>query len=151
MKKFEFSLSKLQNYKEQVLESEKNSLGYLRKELRELNFQLEELIKLIDMKSDELEFIMLRSISPADFAARKRFINVKQQEGHELRRMIAFKEQEIENQLQVVIEQSKEVNTLDKLEERQYEEYQYVQMKEEEIFIEEFVSNQSSRKRIMAG
>ena len=149
MKKFQFSLDKLQNYKEQILESEKNALGILRKELNDLFFQLEENIKLIDLKSDELEYIMLRSVTPADFASRKRFITFKQQEGHELRRAIAAKEQEVEEQLQVVVEATKEVNTLEKLEERQYEEYKYAEMKEEELFIEEFVSNQRVREQMI--
>jgi flagellar FliJ protein len=148
MKKFEFSLSKLQNYKEQILESEKNSLGILRKELRELNLELDELIKLIDFKSNELEHIMIRSVAPADFAARKRFITFKQQEVHALRRAIAAKEEEIERQLEVVIESTKEVNTLDKLEERQLEEYNYAKSKEDELFIEEFVSNQRMRAQM---
>ena len=148
MKKFKFSLDKLQNYKEQILESEKNTLGGLRKELRELNLELEELLKLIDLKANELEYIMLRSVTPADFASRKRFITAKQQEVHELRRTIALKEQEVEQQLQVVIEATKEVNTLEKLEERQLEEYRYAEMKEEELFIEEYVSNQRMRKQV---
>lgn len=149
MKRFEFSLSKLQNYKEQILESEKNSLGILRKELNDLNFELDENIKLISHKSSELEYIMVRSVTTADFAARKRFISMKQQEGHEIRRRITFKEQEIEQQLQVVIESTKEVSTLEKLEERQLEEYNYAANKEEELFIEEYVSNQRLRKQIM--
>jgi flagellar FliJ protein len=148
MKRFEFSLSKLQDYKEQMLESEKNTLGILRKELNDLHFALEELHKLIDLKSDELAYIMISGVTSADFAARKRFITLKQQEGHETRRAIAMKEQEVEVQLQVVVEATKEVNTLEKLEERQLEEYRYAEMKEEELFIEEFVSNQRSRARI---
>ena len=148
MKKFQFSLDKLQNYKEQVLESEKNSLGFLRGELRELNYQLEELIKLVDLKSDELEHTMLTSVTPADFAARKRFITFKQQEIHTTRRLIAVKEEEIEKQLEIVVEATKEVNTLDKLEERQLEEHRYAQLKEDEHFIEEFVSNQRIRAQM---
>jgi len=147
MKKFEFSLAKLQNYKEQILESEKNNLGILRKELNDLQFRLEELIRLVDMKSDELAYIMLRGVTMSDLAARKRYITVKQQEGHEVRRAIMFKEAEVESQLQVVVEATKEVNTLEKLEERQFEEYRYEESKREEQFIEEFVSNQRVREQ----
>jgi flagellar FliJ protein len=146
MKRFQFSLVKLQRYKEQILESEKNALGFLRKELNDLNTELDLLMKLIDLKSDELEYIMLKSITPADFAARKRFITVKQQECHEKRREIALKENQVEKQLNVVIEATKEVNILEKLKERKLEEYTYELMKEEELFIEEFVSNQRVRK-----
>lgn len=148
MKKFQFSLSKLQNYKEQILESEKNSLGLLRGELRELNAELDSLQRLINQKSDELEHMMLRSVTTADFAASKRFITFKQQEVHNVRRLIAAKEMEIGRQLAVVIEATKEVSTLDKLEEHQLEAHKYAERKEEELFIEEFVSNQRIRNTI---
>jgi flagellar FliJ protein len=150
MKKFQFSMEKLQNYKEQILESEKNSLGILQKELNSLQLRLDELVSLINMKSDELEYAMLKSITPADFAARKRFITFKQQEGHEMRRLIALKQAEVDMQLQVVIEATKEVNTLEKLEERQLEEHRYAEMKEEELFIEEFVSGERVRRMMTA-
>ncbi|MCL1788729.1 MAG: flagellar export protein FliJ [Oscillospiraceae bacterium] len=149
MKKFKFSLDKLQNYKEQILESEKNALGILRSELRELNNELDGLINLINLKSDELEHMMIRSVTPTDFAANKRFITFKQQEVHALRRRIADKEEEISAQLNVVVESNKEVNTLEKLEERQLEEYNYAALKEEELFIDEFVSNQRIRNQMI--
>ena len=143
-------MEKLQNYKEQILESEKNHLGILRKELNSLHHALDALLKLIDLKSDELEYTMLKSITPADFAARKRFITFKQQEAHEMRRLIAHKELEVERQLQVVIEATKEVSTLEKLEERQLEEHRYAEMKEEELFIEEFVSGERARRQMIS-
>jgi flagellar FliJ protein len=150
MKQFKFSLDKLQNYKEQILESEKNTLGILRKELNTLKTELEKLLKLIDMKATELEYIMIRSITPADFAARKRFITFKQQEAHETRRLIGLKEREVEQQLQVVVEATKEVSTLEKLEERQLEEHRYAEMKEEELFIEEFISGERFRRQMIS-
>ncbi|MCL1904095.1 MAG: flagellar FliJ family protein [Oscillospiraceae bacterium] len=149
MKKFKFSLDKLQNYKEQVLESEKNALGILRGELRDLNIELDGLLHLINLKSDELEHMMIKSVTPANFAASKRFITFKQQEVHALRRRIAAKEDEIAAQLEVVVESNKEVNTLEKLEERQLEEYNYAALKEEELFIDEFVSNQRIRDGVI--
>jgi flagellar FliJ protein len=145
VKKFKFSMAQLQNYKEQVLESEKNTLGILRKELRELGLQREQLLQLIELKSNELEYIMISGVTPADLAMRKLFITAKQQETHETEHRISLKEDEVEKQLNVVIEATKDVNTLEKLEERQLEDYKYAQMKEEELFIEEFVSNQRQR------
>jgi len=150
MKKFKFSLDKLKKYKEQILEAEKNTLGILRKELSELNVQLDGLVKLIDLKSDELEYIMIRGITPADLASRKRFITVKQQEMHQTVFLIAQKEQDIEAQLNIVIEATREVSTLEKLEEKQLEEYRMADLKEQEHFIEEFVVNCEQRKEIKA-
>ena len=45
MKKFEFSLKKLQNYKEQLLKKEKNILADLRKQLLLLNEEKNDLIR----------------------------------------------------------------------------------------------------------
>lgn len=148
MKKFRFSLDKLKKYKEQILEAEKNTLGIFRKELGELNAELADLTKLIDFKSNELEYIMIRGITPADLASHKRFITAKQQEVHATRHLIALKEDEIERQLEVVVEATREVSTLEKLEERQLEEYRMKDMKEQELFIEEFVVNNGQRKEI---
>jgi len=45
----------------------------------------------------------------------------------------------------VVVEATKDVKTLEKLEEKQLEEYKALENKENEQFIEEFVSNASIR------
>jgi len=148
MKKFQFSLDKLKKYKEQILEAEKNTLSILRKELEELNRELDELIELVNRKSDELEYVMISGITPSDLASHKRFITIKQQETHQTRFLIAQKEAEIENQLNVVVEATKEVSTLEKLEERQLDEYKMQDLKEQEHFIEEFVVNCEQRKGI---
>lgn len=62
------------------------------------------------------------------------------------RHQILMKEREIEAQLQTVIEATKEVSKLEKLEEHQIEEYRAAEQKETELFIEEFVSNADWRK-----
>ena len=56
-----------------------------------------------------------------------------------------LKQQEIEKQLGVVVEATKDVKTLEKLEEKQLEEYKMSANKENEQFIEEFVSGQTVR------
>lgn len=145
MKKFEFSLSKLQNYKEQILAAEKNTLGILRKELVDLENEFEEIGRVIELKNEELAYAMVRSVTPADFAMQKLYITAKQQERHSVKFAILEKEEEVAKQLEVVIEATKEVSTLDKLEEHQLEEYNYLQLKEDELFIEEFVNSQRHR------
>ena len=62
------------------------------------------------------------------------------------RHQIMLKEREIERQLEVVVEATKEVSKLEKLEEQQIEEYKAAEQKETEAFIEEFVSNADWRK-----
>lgn len=62
------------------------------------------------------------------------------------RHQILMKEREIEKQLEAVIDATKEVSKLEKLEEHQIEEYKAAEQKENELFIEEFVSNSDWRK-----
>ena len=57
----------------------------------------------------------------------------------------ARKQEEINKQLGVVVEATKDVRTLEKLEEKQLEDYKAAANKENEQFIEEFVSGQSIR------
>ena len=51
----------------------------------------------------------------------------------------------IEKQLGIVVEATKDVKTLEKLEEKQLEEYKALETKENEQFIEEFVSGAAIR------
>ena len=81
-----------------------------------------------------------------DIAIHKRYINAKQQELHMQRHKILMKNRDIEHQLQVVIDATMEVSKLEKLEEQQIEEYKAAEQKENEQFIEEFVSNADWRK-----
>ncbi len=146
MKKFEFTLAKLKQYREQVEETEKNNLGRLRAELVELNSQFEELIRLIDRKTEELTKKMTTGITLTEVSNTKRYIAMKQQELHAKRGEISRKENEIEIQTGVVIEATQEVRKLEKLEESQRDEYKRLVQKEDELFIEEFVTNNDWRK-----
>ena len=51
-----------------------------------------------------------------------------------------------EAQLQKVVDATKEVSKIEKLEEKQIEQYKYEEQKESELFIEEFVSNSTFRE-----
>ena len=52
-------------------------------------------------------------------------------------------EVKVQKQLKVVVAATQEVSSLEKLEEKQIEEYRYQEQKETEQFIEEFVSGSS--------
>ena len=56
---------------------------------------------------------------------------------------IANLENRIQQQLEVVVEITKEIDSYEKLEQKQFEEYKKVETKQNELFIEEFVSHKS--------
>lgn len=146
MKKFEFTLARLKKYREQILETEKNTLSALRAELAELNAELERLLALIAAKNAELAELLSGGTNPVEISTRKRYISTLQQEVALKRHNIFLKEQEIENQLGVVVTATQEVSKLEKLEEHQLEDYAAEEQKENERFIEEFVSGDERRK-----
>ncbi len=145
MKKFRFSLQKLMDFREQELERQKNTLSMLQADLRRIQEARELLLDKVDEQSEQLDRVCRMGAVASEIAMRKRYIVTLQQEIHLKEQQAVLKQQEIENQLGVVVEATKDVKTLEKLEEKQLEEYNHQAGKENEQFIEEFVSGQTVR------
>lgn len=145
MKKFQFSLQKLMDFREQELDRQKNTLSMLQADLRRIQEAREILLDKVDEQSEQLERVCRLGSSASDIAMRKRYIVTLQQEIHLKEQQALQKQQEIKQQLGVVVEATKDVKTLEKLEEKQLEEYNHQAGKENEQFIEEFVSGQTVR------
>ena len=140
MKKFEFTLESLRKYNEQILDSEKNILGKLRAELGELQDELESTNARYDEAREKLAQLLMSGTDAMRLSVSKKYISSLQQDIYRIKAKIAAKNEEIKAQLDKVIEATKEVTKLEKLEEKQREEYKYAEQKESEQFIEEFVS-----------
>lgn len=148
MKKFHFTLEKLKDFRDRELDRQKNALSALRTELRRINDTAESLKIKVAEQSAQLERVCAAGASASDVAMRKRYIVTLQQEIHLREQQAAEKQQEIDRQLDVVVEATKDVKTLEKLEEKQLEDYKALETKENEQFIEEFVSGQAVRAGI---
>lgn len=145
MKKFQFSLQKLMDFREQELDRQKNTLSMLQADLKRIQEAREVLLDKVDEQSEQLERVCRLGAVASEIAMRKRYIVTLQQEIHLKEQQAALKQQEIEKQLGVVVEATKDVKTLEKLEEKQLEDYNHQVGKENEQFIEEFVSGQTVR------
>lgn len=148
MKKFQFTLQKLMDFREQELDRQKNALAVLQGDLKRINDRREELTAMVVRYSNDLVAAGSAGVSVAEMAMRKRYIVTLQQEIHECEQRAILKQQEIEKQLAVVVDATKDVKTLEKLEEKQLEEYKAAEGKENELFIEEFVSGGAVRRAI---
>lgn len=146
MKKFQFTLQKLMDFRQQELDRQKNTLSALQADLQRIYQEKEELIRQVEQSSEDLEIICRQGAQAFEISVRKRYIVSLQQEIHARDFSAARKQEEINKQLGVVVEATKDVRTLEKLEEKQLEEYKAAATKENEQFIEEFVSGQSIRK-----
>ncbi len=151
MKKFVFTLQRLKEYREQSLDTEKTTLSELRAELRQLEAELEQILEELAKLNRDLMELYTRGTTAQEIALHKRYINNKQQELHMKRHQILMQNRKIEMQLQNVIEATKEVSKLERLEEHQLDDYKAAEQKENELFIEEFVSNADWRKSHNSG
>ena len=145
MKKFQFTLQKLMDFRQQELDRQKNTLSALQADLQRIYAEKEQLIKQVEEFSAELETICRQGAQAFEISVRKRYIVTLQQEIHAKDTSAARKQEEINKQLGVVVEATKDVRTLEKLEEKQLEDNKAAANKENEQFIEEFVSGQSIR------
>lgn len=141
MKRFEFSLAKLLNYKEQILKREKNDLANLRKQQQQHIEEKEQLILKLKQANDEFLICSKRGMTPQQIALSKGYMNSLSDKIRELERNIILWDKRIEKQLGVVVEATKEVSSIEKLQEKQLDDYNKASQKEEEIFISEYVSN----------
>lgn len=144
MKKFNFTLQSLKKYNDQVLDSEKSVLGRLRAELAEIQAELDAKTAEYELSIDKLNELVRGGTTAMRLSLHKKYVSSLQQDIYRIKGRMAQKRDEVEQQLQRVIDATKEVSKLEKLEEKQLEEYRYAAQKEQEQIIEEFVSNGSS-------
>lgn len=133
------------DFRQQELDKQKNVLGALQAELRKIDEDTESLRGKLERQSAELVRVCAEGAQAYDIAFRKRYIVTLQQDIHMKEYQALQKRAEIDKQLNVVVEATKDVKTLEKLKEKQREEYNLKAGKENERFIEEFVSGQSVR------
>lgn len=149
MKKFQFTLDRIKQYRMQLEEMEKNDLAALRAELSVLHEEEAEIKKAIADKTEELRRIYRRGAYPNEISVANRYLTLRKQDLEMKRQEIAEKNREIEKKLEDVLEATKEVKKLEKLEEHQLEEYREQETKENENFLEEFFggSRQSAAEK----
>ena len=141
MKKFNFTLQSLKRYNDQILSGEKSVLGRLRAELAEQQALLDEKTAEYEQSIIKLNALVSEGTTAMRLSLHKKYVSSLQQDIYRIKAQMAQKREEIEIQLEKVVEATKEVSKLEKLEEKQLEEYRYAAQKEEELRIEEFVSN----------
>jgi len=146
MKKFSFSLQKVLEIKEQVLENLKVELGNLNHDYKEVENEIVNLKKKysdINMEFSEKSSV---SISVGEMSYYKMLLS-------SILRKVENKEEEkekilkkIEDKRHEIVSKNIEISSLEKLREKELEKYNSALAKSEELFIEEFVSNKSMAK-----
>lgn len=147
MKKFSFSLQKVLEIKEQVLENLKIELSNLNHEYKKIEVNISDLKVTYNSVNKEFTEKSAVSVSVGEMSYYKIYMSsiLKQIENKEEEKEVVQKR--IEAKRHEIINMNKEISSLDKLREKELEKYKKEFMKSEEIFIEEFVSNTSMTKK----
>ncbi|MCR2024318.1 flagellar export protein FliJ [Anaerotruncus colihominis] len=141
MKKFKFTLARMLDYKDQLLDEEKNKLALLRQKKQEIDDHIESLLRELDKLSETMLQEQERGITAFQLLSyESQRTNIRRQI-EQLKKEQALAKLEVKRQVQVVVQATQEVSKLDKLQDKQLEEYKKMVMKAEELEIEEFVSS----------
>lgn len=146
MKRFQFTLDKLLQFKQQVLDREKNDLAHLRQQQQEIADKKAELEYKLKCSNDDFTIKSANGMSIVQITVFKDFHKSLSEQIRELEKAVAVFEEKIQKQLGVVVEATKEVSSLEKLEDKQQEEYKFSVQKAEEHFIDEYVTNSTYKR-----
>lgn len=137
----------MRSYKEQVLEKEKTTLRHLQAEKTRIEMEIENLES--HRKNREEEFKNSKNgLMASDLMLYKFHSENTRLQLNNLYEELKRAEQRIDAQIKVVVGASQEVSGLDKLEEKQLEEYRYLEAKEMQEEILEMVAKKSTEEEI---
>jgi flagellar export protein FliJ len=147
MKSFTFTMERMRNYKEQVLDGEKGTLRRLRQERDAIADKIEALKAYrrtteADFQKKQAAGVSFMELQSFQFCMENTRLSLK-----ELDQQLQAAQIKAEAQLQVVVKASQEVSGLDKLEEKQQDAYRLAANAESREEILEQVSNKASRTR----
>ncbi len=146
MKRFQFTLDKLLGFKQQVLDREKNDLAHLRRQQQEIADKKYELEMKLRRSSDDFAIKSSRGMTIVQLTVFKDYHKSLSEQIRELELAISVFEEKIQKQMGIVVEATKEVSSLEKLEDKQLEDYKFSSQKAEEKFIEEYVTNSTYQR-----
>lgn len=141
MKKFTFTLHKMLDYKDQILDEEKNRLATLQHQRDVIEARIERLQEEFGRISQEMHEEERRGIPVFRLQGYNLQLGNIRRQLEELRQELKEAQQAVDRQIKAVVSANQEVSKLDRLQDRQYEDYKKSVAKAEEIMIEEFVSS----------
>ncbi len=138
--KFEFSLTRMLSYKEQIQESEKNKLAELNITKNDILSKIESVQLNYLSISNEMSQAQQNGISLNDLKNYNFQLQNSREYTKQLNRELEIAQQAVDKQLDILVLATQEVEGLNKLKEKQYEDFLYEETKKEELVVSEFVS-----------
>ncbi len=141
MKAFRFSLDRVREFKSQILDKEKKTLGVLLKNRDDILLKIAEIEQRRLALYREAENKQIEGISAIELNSYNYLLENARTQLEMLNIQLNKAEEELEAQRQVVLAIYQEKTGMDKLEERQLEEYRLLEAKENENDIMQVISN----------
>lgn len=138
--KFEFSLTRMLSYKEQIQESEKNKLAELNIVKNDILTKIDDVQKNYKVISNDMAEAQKGGISLNELKNYNFQLQNSREYTKQLVRELAIAQKNVDEQLEVLVLATQEVEGLNKLKEKQYEDFLYEENKKEELVVSEFVS-----------
>lgn len=148
MKKFFFSLDTVLNYKEQVLDGLKAEHARILQKVRECERAIEALEQEHLRCAQEFRENRFNGMKISDIHTYENYLEalgIKIRKKYEELEKLKEKEEAKRNE---VVEAKKETSSIDKLKEKKFKEYEKAVQKEDEQFIEEFVTTRRAMAKI---
>lgn len=142
MKKFQFSLSTVLGYKQQVQEGLQNEHAQLVHRVRQAEQRLEELEEAYRNCNRELREAEAKGTTVSEVLKYQSALRYWEQQIHDARAHLVQCRQAAEAKRAELVAARQETASLEKVRERKHEEYRYQIQKSEELFIEELVASQ---------
>lgn len=138
--KFEFSLSRMLIYKEQIQESEKNKLAELNVKKNEILDKIENVKNNYQQINNEMSQAQQKGISLTELKNYSFQLQNSREYTKQLAKELLVAQKDVDEQLDILVLATQEVEGLNKLKEKQHEEFLYEETKKEELIVSEFVS-----------
>lgn len=138
--KFEFTLSRMLSYKEQIQEAEKTKLGELNIIKNEISTKIDTVQTEYRQISEDMSVAQQKGLSLNELKNYNFQLQNCRQYTKQLEHNLTLAQVKVDKQLEVLIVATQEVEGLNKLKEKQYEDFLHEETKREELVVSEFVS-----------
>lgn len=149
MKQFEFSLERIRNYKVQILDKEKKILGNLNRKRDDIAERICSLEKFKEEQTEKVSNKQSEGVSMMELVSLNYLIESTRKQLEALQIELERAEEIAEAQRNIVLSIYQEKTGMDKLEEKQIEEYRLLEAKALESEVMQGINN-SMAKRITA-
>lgn len=146
MKKFNFPLQKVLDYRKQLLEVERNKLKLINAKILDIEQKRMELNREYEIKNSQFEEEAKNGLPAMEYQTRQGYLASLLEKDSELLYLLKTIKKQQEEQTKVVIKFNQNVLILERLKDKKIKEYDKYILKDAEKMIDEFVNSKKFNK-----